>query len=528
MTAAPVDTFYPVKARGKIREEYLNHFRYGLRSLTNPDTNAPFTDVEIALATNEKSEAYRRADALDAVLFVNQQRGLYLAQQWDPLRANTSMLKGVHGYLWDEPYLQASGGSGTITAPCNPLTTFTGSTTIGDPTAMQLVTASELRFQVLFTKQAGSAATSVQLSIVGINTGTATNLEAGTKLKWMNGPLGATGDVTVNADFTGGLAAETDYEFALRILRLMRNKQGAGNRAQVRAWAERAANNAVESAFVYPCALHAGTTIVCITQKAGSSTGPTARVASVGTLASVTAYLTPPGSPVMPVPPRVVVTTFTGTPTNMVLSLAMPVGTSAGWDDLQPWPGQLGGTGTVISAINVGGDPLAIKITCPVDLPSGVTQPQMMVWDDASSTFEELAVTSVALDSGTTYDVVLTQAPTKTLAVGDYISPYSSRAELLSTTIDAYFKSLGPGEVIDVSSSSTDSRRSRAYRFPKPNEEYPQRAGTNILTFLQDALGAGLSDSIVQANSVSTPSLPTDPVDGPNMIVAGKIGVYSL
>jgi uncharacterized phage protein gp47/JayE len=527
-TASPVERHFPIRARGAIREELLTNFRYGLRQLINPDTESAFTDNEIALATNEKSEAWIRADALDGVLFVNQQRGLWLSQQVRPDRANTQSLKTTHGALWGESFLPASGGSGPATSPCNPDTVVLGSTTIGDPTAMQLTDPTQKRYQVLYTVQAGPSDTSVGITVVGIDTGPATNLEAGTKLRWVNGPLGAGPEATVTAKFTGGLSAETDAQFAARLMRRIRHKPGAGNRAQVRGWAEQAANNAVESAFVYCCAFHAGSTLVAITQKRGDIQGPTGRIASAGTLAAVTAYLAPPGSPVMPVPPRLVVVTPTGVSSDLVLSLAMPTGTSSGWNDLQPWPGQVGGTPTTISAVNVGGDPLAFRIDSPVELPTGITTPQMMIWDDETSRFEQLAVQSVALNAGTIYDVELAQAPEKTLVVGDVISPFSSRALLLASTIEAYFDALGPGELIDVSPSSGDSRRGRAFRFPKPNEEYPQRAGTGVLSFLQDALGASLSDSVLESISVSTPPLPSDIILGPRLLVAGKIGLYSL
>jgi hypothetical protein len=299
MTLAPAETFFPTSARGASREQLLTNYRFGLRKLTNPDTNLPFTESEIALATNEKSDAWRRADALDAVLFVMQQRGLYLSQQWDPRRANSSMLLLVHGYLWDEKYLEASGGSGTILAQCNPLTTFVGSTTLGDPAADKLTDAASKTYQVLFTAQAGIADTSIELSVVALDGGPETNLEDGTKLTWLDLPIGASGQPVVQGDFTGGIPRETDAQFARRILRIMRHKQGAGNRAEFRAWAEQASRNAVESAFIYACARNAGSTLVSVVQRRGAVEGPDGGVPSVGTLAAVTAYLTPPGSPVV-------------------------------------------------------------------------------------------------------------------------------------------------------------------------------------------------------------------------------------
>lgn len=529
MTLAPVETFFPTSARGASREHLLTNYRRGLRQLTNPDTNQPFTDAEISIATNEKSDAWRRADALDAVLFVFQQRGLYLSQQWDPRRSNTSMLKLVHGYLWDEKYLEASGGSGPISAPCNPLTTIIGSTTLGDPAAAKLTDPSSKTYQVLFTVQAGIADTSIALSVAAIEGSPETNLAVGTKLTWVNTPIGASRQPTVTSAFTGGSAKETDAQFAARILRGMRHKQGAGNRAQIRAWAEQSARNAVASAFVYSCGRHAGSTIVSVVQRRGDVEGPTGGVPSVGTLAAATAYLTPPGSPVVPAHVHVNVTGFTATATLMVINLSMPVGIDVGWADLQPWPATASGNSAVVTAINVGGNPLKFRIEANAALPSGVTQPQIMVWNAATSRWIKLIVQSVQFVSGTLYNITLSQAPSGyTIAINDFISPYTERAEPLAVAIEEFFDSLGPGEIIDVSTASADPRRPRAARFPKPTEEYPMRCGTNVLTYIKDAFGSGIADLDLVTNTVSVPPLPTDPNNGPHRIVAGSIGIYAF
>jgi len=529
MTVAPAEMFFPISARGEMRELFLKLFRNGLRNLTNPDTNLPFTDAEISLATNEKSDAYRRAEALDGVLFVMQQRGLYLSQQWDPRRSNSSMLELVHGYLWGENYLEASGGSGPILAPCAPLTTVPGSTTLGDPAAAKLTDPAQRTYQVLFTEQAGIAATSVPLSIVALEGSPETNLVVGTKLTWVNPPIGVVDQPTVTTTFTGGIAKETDAQFARRILRIMRHKQGAGNNSQQRAWAEQSARNAVEAAFVYACARHAGSLLVSIVQRRGTVEGPTGGIPSVGTLAAVTEYLVPPASPVQPAHVHAVVTGWTAEPTDMVISLAMPAGIDAGWADLQPFPGTAGGSASTIIAINVGANPLAIQIQANMTLPTGVTQPQMMIWNVSTSRWIRLNVASIAHVSGTTYNVVLLSLPVGiALAVGIVVSPYTTRAGPIALAIESYFDSLGPGEIIDVSTNSADPRRPRAARFPKTYEEYPMRAGTDVLSIIKEALGSGITDTELVTNTVSVPSLPTDPNNGPNRIVAGKIGIYAL
>lgn len=111
-----------------------------------------------------------------------------------------------------------------------------------------------------------------------------------------------------------------------------------------------------------------------------------------------------------------------------------------------------------------------------------------MAWNVSSSSFFQLDVASVTLVSGSTYNVVLNTAPSTTLLLGMSISPYAKLNDSIALAAQAYMDELGPGEVIDVSSNSTDPRRGRAWRFVPPNEEYPQRAGSNIISVLQDAL----------------------------------------
>jgi hypothetical protein len=106
-----------------------------------------------------------------------------------------------------------------------------------------------------------------------------------------------------------------------------------------------------------------------------------------------------------------------------------------------------------------------------------------------------------------------------------YVCPFLERAKVVAETIEAYFDSLGPGEVIDL---ANDNRAHRAYRFPEPNEELPQRAGTGVLTFLGDALGVSLADSDLPQVTQPTPPVPSDVVDGPRLITPFKIGVYSF
>ncbi len=508
---------FPTFGRGEQRDQLLAAFRLGLRGLTNPDTGEPFTDDEVALATAPRSRWYAEANALDLVLLAEQQRALWLADQLDPRRASTAWLEGMHGPLWVGSRLPATGSSGPVDAPAAPGTTFLGSTTVPDSNAHYAVDpATGLRFQVLFTETTPGGGIA-SLVLAGIDTGTVTNLAAGSKLTWAKGPLAAADGPTVTADLAGGLEAETDADYARRIAERIRYRQAAGNRAHVRAWAVDASNG-VEAAFVYACAYHAGSVHVAITQKRGATRGPYGRITTAGTLAAVTVYLVPPGSPVMPAPPFVVVTGCYPVASDLVLQLALPRGRAAGWADLSPWPTAAPAAVTAVT------DPTHVTVSAPAALPAGVTAPRLMAWDVALSRFEVLAVQSVTSAGGGHYSVTLAAAPTKALVVGDVISPETARAEPVATTVEAYFDSLGPGELV----ADDDPRAHRASRFPSTSDAYPTRAGTSVLTYLADALGAALADAVLASCSVSAPPLPTDLAEGPRLLVPGRVGIYPL
>jgi hypothetical protein len=513
-------------SRGAQRDLMLTSFRIGLRQLISPDTNEPFTEDEIATATGRLSKWYIEADAIDLVLQAGEQRARYLADQVRIDRAGTAFLEGFHLPMWGEQKLPATGGSGYCTAVAPVGVTFIGSTTVPDAAAHYATDDAGLRYQVLFsvTTPANGIAGSDPLSpliFVAIDTGTETNLVVGKKLRWANPPLGAVEQSVVTVAFTGGTVAETDAAVARRLLARIRHKPAAGNNSHFRSWA-RDSSNSVEDAAIFACAHHAGSVHVAIIQKRANVLGPTGRIASLATISAATLYLTPPASPVVPTPPHVVLTGCTAEPSNAVLSLALPVGRTSGWEDLTPWPGESSGAGAVISAVTT---QTYFEVTTTLPLPTGVTAPSLMVWNALTSRFEKLLVTSVITGGGNLWEVELSAPPTKTLAVGDLISPYTRRHTIIAETIEAYFDSLGPGEVIDL---STDLRAHRAFRWPEPHEELPQRAGAGVLALLQDALGSSLATSTLESMSVGTPSLPTEPVDGPSLIVAGKVGIYAL
>lgn len=529
--ARPDERRFVTFARGKVRDDIiLSRWRNVLRTKTNPDTGQVFTEDEIAIITQEDSRFYIEADAIDLYGQAIQQRAIWFADQVRPERAASEYLSSFHGALWlPEGKLPATGGSGPVTASGSPGTIYVGSTTLGDPTASVARDPSGKRYQVLITAAIPPAQASTTITLIGVDSGTVTNLAAGTELTWVNPPIGSQPTAIVQETFTGGFETETDAEYAKRIVQRIRNKPGAGNSAQFRLWAQQA-SNAVEDAFIYPTAFHFGSVLVVITQKRGTTVGPNARVASIGTLATVTAFLVPPTTPVVPHNVHVVVAPVNPEPVDMAMKLAMPQGSTGGWTDVDPWPRY---SVTYPDGVRVVGVTSQTDFTVETDEAlagaplSGVNAPAMAVWNPTTSRFETLDVATVSDLGGDVWRIQLNNAPDHTVVIGDAISPKNERAELVAEAIEAYFDELGPGEAVD----SDDLRFIRAARFPRPDQEYAIRAGQGVIARLDDQLGGALSDAELSFISQTEPTIPdqvNELVDGTNILTLNRLGIYAF
>lgn len=533
----PADREFEVLPRGHVRDKVvLANFRNGLRALINPETGQPFAEDEIARATQAKSRWFIEADAIDQYGQGEQRGAVYLSDQARIERASTAYLENFHARLWSpEGRLAATGGSGKVDVPAVPGTIIVGSSTVPDPAAYQARDAAGKKYQVFTTviTPAAIPPSSVgvaSVTLVAIDTGTVTNLLDGDKLTWISRDPNMQPECTVAEDFSGGTDTETDGEWASRMMGTIRHKQGAGNDAQMRAWARRS-SNAIEEAFVFPCFLHAGSTLIAISQKRAGVKGPLARIPSPGTMAQAIAYLTPPGSPVVPARAFLVIAPVNAESTNFVVRLAMAKGSSGGWTDVQPFPAYHATTPTITSVISQ----TDIRVTASGDatLPgqaalatlTGADAPQMMVWNADKTEFEKLAITSVQDLGSNEYKVLLSATASFTLAIGQRVSPDLARRAIVHEAIGGYFDELGPGNLFDV---TTDARGVRCVRFPRAIEERPFRAGAIVATRIIEALGGAASDGSLASMSVTEPTYPTNLASGPKMLVPGAVAVFPL
>lgn len=557
--AAPDERAFTTFARGGARNIILEAWRNSLRTMDNPETGQPFTEDEIQRATQPGSRYYIEADAIDLAMMAYQQRGLYLSDQIDPRRANSVMLDEEHGYLWLGPNsrLNAVGASGQATAKGSAGSTYVGSTTLGDPSAAVATDPNGTRYQVLVTASIAPGDTQVTLAMQAVlpegdTDGEKTNLDVNTVLKWSfntppgSDPTAAVADQGNGVGFRGGFNRENDQEYALRIEDRIRKRPASGNWAHFEAWAEQA-SIATEQAFVYPCAFSAGSVMVVPVQKRNKSAdppqGPSGRVPSAALLVALNSFLVPPNSPVVPGRAYVYVTAPQFVGVNQIERIAMSRGSAGGWADVIPWPNpptpvDLSTTERVrIASLT---DQLNFTVTTTSLLPgqspsvpivlSGALAPKIMAWDVDTSRFEPLVVGSISHDGVSTATVVLLAAPTMTLVDdadpggGTRISPYTDQHEVIAESFEEYFDSLGAGEIYP----ETDTRYARAARQPRPQDEYPMRAGQALVGVLLNNLGSAAADAQLTWVSQATPAQPNNVSDGPELLVMGHVNLYPL
>lgn len=549
--ASPDERSFATFPRGHVRDNIiLSHFRSELRTTLNPATGVVFTEDEIQRATGPGTRFYLEADALDLLGMAHQQRAIHFAGQLDPRKANTQFLTEVHGRQWLGPdsRLPATGASGPVRATGVEGTTIIGSETLGDPAAAVATDPNGQRFQNITSARVGADNTALLL-MRALDGGDATRLKAGTELRWStNYPPTLDPTASVISAFDGGFAQETDQAYGDRVVERIRSRPASGNSAHFQAWA-REASSGVEQAFVYPCALNAGTVLVALTEKrevasAGApSEGPRARIPSSATLLDVANFIVPPASPVVPQGVLVIVTGVKAQPSDLVTRLSLSPGRSGGWADVVPWPAYSSNyPAPRITSVSSDGE--IITITTDVPLPNdaeilaGPDAPKLMVWNANTSRFVKLDVYAVfdpAPGSTGPRGLIVTLAseptiigtngqprPTPALQTGMRVSPYTDRADIIGEALESYFDGLGPGEVVPA----TDVRYPRAKRYPA--RTYPSRAGQGLVTVLVEALGGTAADAELTSISRTEPDLPQSAVDGPNMVTLGHLNVAPL
>ena len=533
---SPAIREFEIMERGAVRDLILNYFRYGLRTRDNPETGELFTDDEIARATAPGTRWYIEAQGIDDYAQGEQRRALWLNDQLRINRACTQWLEEFHAPQWDpEGRLDATSGSGAVLVTGTNGTGIVASTTIPDETAYWGTTPAGIRVQVYEASEVigltGGATTSGQtlVTMVAMDPGSGTNLEVNDVITWANRDPGMAPTATVSAAWSGGTDVETDAEWASRMEGNQKHRAGSGNDAQQRAWA-RAASNAVEDAFIYPCAFGLNSFEVCVVQKRSGVVGPLARVPSEAVLASVTAQMVPPGSPVQPTPPQVVVVAPYQIFANIGARLSLLAGAAAGWADSRPFPNRTSTVSTALPyVLNVTSTTVTVYSADDSTLPGlpalstiSAGFPRMMAWEESTSSWHEIAgITQI--EQNATHSFILTMPSVPSwLALDVIISPFTELHEVIAEAVVAYLDERGPDELF----ADTDSRYGRCSRFPALREEKPYAVGTEVANRIVEALPGAASSGDCPVLFGLPGATPT--ILSPQMYFLGKVGVYPL
>lgn len=482
-----LDGVFVVKTRDKIRDDYLRDFK----------SRVP------TAKTDPKSQLY-----VEAQCFADAQLPLYFDAS---LVADATSRFSSQGTDLDKEgearglaRRGKTGASGYVVG-----TIASGGAFIPANSELRYVPQG-LRFRVLVS---GTYFNGGLIPVVGITDGPATNLEAGTKLTWLNPApgVGPTALVFENGDgsgLTGGANAQTDEEYRAALFELEANPPQSGNDAEIAAAVLGIQGLAVQRAFVYPAILGPGTTGVAFTMrpaKLGAS-----RLPNGAQIALVDASL----STAFPGDDGILVATIATSPVDPAIEVSWGPGTT-GWVDAVPWPAY--GSPKVTVAASPAPTAATFRLdNCTVAPTAGKT---FGFFDTASKTFKRKRIATATLVSGSTYTITVdttTAGASDTSYIpvaGQAASPWSDSLDLLVDPVLTYFEKQGPGEML--ASFSDPGRRQR--RWPAPTAQtWPSAVENRIV----EGLFAVVSDAVLLE--------PTAPSQAPTGIPGTLVYLHEL
>jgi uncharacterized phage protein gp47/JayE len=400
------------------------------------------------------------------------------------------------------PRFPETGSQGTVTITAS----STGATI---PAGTELTDADNgLRFGTILS---GTYADQSTVQIAAIDTGTQTNLDAGTVLVWSTSIPGlfASCFVTAQTDgsgLSGGCAVESDDEVRARISEELANPAAAGNTSDyIKAVENSLAHGiSVQRCFAYPAVNGPGTISVSFTLKPATAGG--GRIPNPTQMALVMSSVVG----IMPGDDSYLPVTLIAQPVDVSFNVAWATG-AAGWADIAPWPvyDAPGAHSVVVSSAS---SPVSFVLATSNADYSGVQQPTVGTnigfWDQSGvGQFRQkrlLTVTGtgpwtcVADTSNGASDT------TYTPAIGQRACPWSDSLPDLAGPVLSYFGTLGPGEMF----GSFFDPGVRQRRQPVSPRFWPNVLGNRITTGLLALPSVGDIDFIDGINTTTTIGVP--------------------
>ena len=467
-----------------------------------------------AARTGDGSNAFIRANVIADVVLPIYANATSIANDVGLEDKSTEGLDAELARIGAPPRFPAIGGSGyvTITASAGGATIFEGDE-LRDP-------QSGLRFQCVATKRYFDGE---EVPIEGIDTGSQTNLAAGTVLTWTSRRPGVNAKSTVFAlpnggGLEGGRGEETNSEVVDRIKAAKATPPAAGNDAEVQRFVAQTPGVPVQAVFTYAGWSGPGTTAYAFTlapATAGASRSPNA-VQLAASRAHVVGQL--------PKDDNVLDCLILEDPVDLMLRVRWSPGT-IGWSDAVQWPPYVGGginTMTVTSVTDALNFELT-TITVPVIPQVGS---MFAFFDTVSQTFKRKRVLSSTVVSPFVLGIVCDPSNGSSdldfvPALGDIPCPWSESLDgLVPAVLDA-FSGLGPGEMFDP----FFDEGLRQKRSPAP-PQWPNELSSRSFRTLDEITSAStaliVDPAIPYETPVGTPGVSV------NLLVLGRLSVFSI
>ncbi len=400
--------------------------------------------------------------------------------------------------------VQASSGGGSI---------LVGDVLEHEPTG--------LRFQAAV---GGTFTDGAALSIIGIDTGPATNLPTGSTLKWSNGGRPGIGpDVTVLAQSDGsglsdGADAQSDEQYQDSIVEARANPPAAGNDAAYQKAVRETPGLAVEEAFTIAAIKGPGTTAVMLTMRAATAGG--SRIPNTTQLALVEANLIAS----FPADDGIFVCTLIPQLVPVAFEVSWAKG-AQGWADFAPWPAYVAG-----DTVNVDGAVAPTATSCRLTTGTATTTPQVGqtigFFNAAGGTMVRKRILTVAVIVATkswtlTFDTSNNASDASYVPVADQMaSPWSESLPTIVAPIQTYFASLGPGE--QVSTFFDAGLRQR--RSPDSLTAFPSTITNRLVRGVQDTSSVG--DAVLLVPNVPFSTTVGTPAVSSNLIELGDAAAF--
>lgn len=378
--------------------------------------------------------------------------------------------------------IPATGGTGYIEATKIEVggTHLDTSTTLVD-------TASGFRYRVL---NEADYLDGDPIAIIGVDTGPATNLDAGTRLQFESPPPGCSLTATILSQndgtgnlvgLTGGREAETDVELQGRILDAQANPPAAGNDAQVVRVAQKTPAVPVEKAFAYDAWMGPGSTCVVFTLRPDSSASRIPNSVQRG-LVETTVRGAFAGDWTITIP-AVLTQTLT-----IALGVTW-IDKARSWTDGTPWPPYVPGDPVVVQQVT---SSLAMRMgTTSTDTETPQSGQTIALYDVSTKTFKRKRISAVSVVvANRSWDLTFTAAlgasDTFTPSTGALVSPWSLSLNRLPSSLTTYTRTLGLGEMF----ASLPDPGGRRRRWPQSPTSWPNVVTNEGLVAAARASGA--------------------------------------